>query len=51
MHMLKQWCSLSMLQRFCENMHGGVALGGLSMPNEWCTLCMSIYFKPWDMLC
>ena len=48
MHMLRQWCSQSMLHRPCENMHSGVWLGGLSMPKGWCTLCMSIYFQPWS---
>ena len=47
--MLRQWCSLSMLHRTCENMLGGVWLGGLSMPNGWCTMCMPIYVKPWDI--
>ena len=48
MHMLRQWCSLSMLHRTCESMHWGVRLGGLSMPNG-CTLCMPIYFKTWGI--
>ena len=30
---LRQGCSLSMLHRTYEKMHGGVRLGGLSMPN------------------
>ena len=30
-------------------MHGGVGLGGLSIPNGLCSLCMSIYFKPWGI--
>ena len=46
---LRQWCSLSMLHRTCENMHGGVALGGLSKHNRWYTLCMPIYFEPWGI--
>ena len=46
-YMFRQWCSLSMSHRTCENMHGGVGLCGLSMPKGWCTLCMPIYFKPW----
>ena len=47
MCMLRQWYFLSMLHRTCENMYGGVRLGGLSMPNRWFTLCMPIYFNPW----
>ena len=43
MCMLRQGCSLSMLQRTCEKMHGGVRFGGLSMPN---ILHMPFYFKP-----
>ena len=42
MHMLKLWCSLSMLHRPCENMYKGVRLGGLIMPNGQCTLHMPI---------
>ena len=49
MCMLRQWSSLSMPHRTCENMHGSVGLGGLSMPNGWCILCMPIYFKPWGI--
>ena len=49
MCILTQWCSLSMLHRTCRNMHRGVRLGGLSMPNRWCTLYMPIYFKPWGI--
>ena len=49
MHMLRQYCSLSMLHRTCKNMHGGVWLGGLRMPNGWHTLCMPIYFKAWGI--
>ena len=33
MHMLRQGCSLSILHRTCEKLHGGVRLGGLSIPN------------------
>ena len=45
MCMLRQWCSLSMLHRTCEYMHG--VLGwGISMPSGWCILCTHIYFKP-----
>ena len=43
MCMLRQGCSLSMLHRTCENVHGGVRLCGLGMPN---ILCMLFYFKP-----
>ena len=32
MHMLRP-CSLSMLHRTCKNMHTGIGLSGLSMPN------------------
>ena len=46
MCMLRQWCSLSMLHRTCENMYRDVRLGRLNMPNGWCTLHMLIYFKP-----
>ena len=31
--MLRQGCSLSMFHKTCENVHGGVSLGGLGMPN------------------
>ena len=41
--MLRQRCSLSMLHRTCEKVHGGVRLGGLGMPS---ILCMPFYFKP-----
>ena len=34
--MLRQGCSLGMLHRTCENVHGGVRLGGLGMPNILC---------------
>ena len=47
--MSRQLCSLNMLHRTCENMHGRVGLGGLSMPNGWCILHMPIYFKPWSI--
>ena len=47
--MLRQWCSLSLFHRTCENMHGGVGLGRLSMPNGWCTMHMPIYFNPWGI--
>ena len=43
MCMLRQGCSLSMLHRTCKNMHGGVRLCGLGMPN---ILHMPFYFKP-----
>ena len=33
MHMLRQGCSLNMPHRACEKLHGGIRLGGLSMPN------------------
>ena len=33
MCMLRQGCSLSILHRTCENMHEGVSLCGLGMPN------------------
>ena len=49
MCILRQWCSLSMLHRSCENMYGGVGFGGLSMLNGWCSLWMPIYFKPWGI--
>ena len=42
MCMLRQGCSLSMLHRTCEKVHGGVRLDGLGMPN---ILCMP-FFKP-----
>ena len=42
MHMLRQWWSLSMPHRTCEKLHGGVRLGGLSMPN---IIGMPFYFK------
>ena len=35
------------VHRTCEYIHGGVRLGELGMPYEWCTLHMPIYFKPW----
>ena len=41
--MLRQGCFLSMLHRTCEKVHGGVRLGGLTIPN---ILCMPFYFKP-----
>ena len=47
--MFRQWCSLSMLHRTCENIHGSVGLGGLSKLNRWYTLCMPIYFEPWGI--
>ena len=47
MCMLRQWCSLSMLHRNCENVPRGVRLGRLSMPSGWCTLWIPIYFKPY----
>ena len=43
MCMLRQECSLSMLHKTCEKLHGSVRLGGLIMPN---ILCMPFYFKP-----
>ena len=43
MCMLRQRCSLSMLHRTCEKVHGGVRLGGLGMPNN---LHMPFHFKP-----
>ena len=43
MHMLRQRCSLSMLHRTCEKLHGVVTLSGLSMPN---IMHMPFYFKP-----
>ena len=43
MCMLRQECSLSMLHRNCKKMHGGVRLGGLSMPN---IMHMPFYVKP-----
>ena len=43
--MLRQVCSLSMLHTTYEKVHGGVRLGGLSMPN---ILQMLFYFKPMD---
>ena len=46
MWMLRQWCSLNMLNRTCEYMHGGVRLVGWNMPNGWCSLSMPVYFKP-----
>ena len=49
MWMLRQWCSLSMLNRTCENMYEGVGLGGLVMPNRWHTLHMPIHFKSWGI--
>ena len=42
-------CICICIHRTCENMHWGVGLGGLSMPNGWCTLCMPIYFKCWGI--
>ena len=38
-----------MLHRTCENMPRDVRVGGLSMPNGWCTLCMPIYLKTWGI--
>ena len=32
MHIVRQGCSLSMLHKTCEKVHGGVMLGGLNMP-------------------
>ena len=43
MHLPRQGCSLSMLPRMCENMHGGVRLCGLGMPS---VLHMPFYFMP-----
>ena len=43
MCMLRQGCSLSILHRTCENMHEGVGLCGLGMPN---ILHMPFYFRP-----
>ena len=43
MCMLGQGCSLSMLHRPCEYVHGGDRLGGLGMPN---ILCLPFYFEP-----
>ena len=43
MSMLRQGCSLGMFHRTCEKLHGGVRVGGLSMPN---IMCMPFYFKP-----
>ena len=43
MCMLRQECSLSMLHTTYAKLHGGVRLGGLSMPN---IMCMPFYFKP-----
>ena len=43
MCMLRLGCFLSMFHRTCEILHGGVRLGGLSIPN---ILCMPFYFKP-----
>ena len=42
MCMLRQGCSLSILHRTCENMHEGVGLCGLGMPN---ILYKPFYFK------
>ena len=42
MHMPRQGCSLSKLHRTYEKLHGGIRLGGLSMPNS---LHMPFYFK------
>ena len=47
MHMLRQRCALSMLHRTCENVHGGVRLGGLGMPN---IMYRPFYFKPIYMI-
>ena len=44
--MLREACSLSTLYRTCENVHGGVRLGGLGMPN---ILHIPFYFKPRDI--
>ena len=41
--MLRQGCSLSMLHRTCEKLHGGVRLGGLCMLK---IMHMPFYFKP-----
>ena len=41
--MLRQGCSLSMLHKANENMHGGVRLYRLGIPN---ILHMPFYFKP-----
>ena len=41
--MLKQGCSVSMLHRTCEKVHGGLRLAGLGMPN---IMCMPFYFMP-----
>ena len=46
MHMLRQGCSLTMLHRTCETLHGGDRLGGLGKPN---ILCISFYFMPSGM--
>ena len=45
MHMLRQRCSLSMLHRTCEKLHGGVSWV-LSMPN---IMHMPFYYKPRGM--
>ena len=49
MHMLRQWCSMSMLHRTCEYIHVGVRFGGLSLPNGWCFLHIPISFEPWGV--
>ena len=43
MSMLRQRCSLSMLHRSCEYVHGGVRLDGLGMLN---ILCMPFTLSP-----
>ena len=42
MHMLRQGCSLSIFHITCENVHGGIRLGGWDMPN---ILHIPFYFK------
>ena len=43
MCMLRQGCSLRMLHRTCENVHGVLGWVGLGMPN---ILHLPFYFKP-----
>ena len=46
MCILRQGCSLSMLHRTCEKVHGGVRLGGLRLPN---IMYMPCYLNPGDI--
>ena len=48
MHMLRPRCSLGMLHRTCDIVHGGVGFGRLRMPIGY-TFYVPINFKPWGI--